>query len=285
MIAYELSVENPVQLVMTGKFVAPSPEWIHLNRFLLDFELIVMTHGTLYIAGDKDHFVLNKGDYLLQAPLTNQYGYKSSDCSFYWLHFTTKNEMIPRNIEEDDSPPRVEGKVVIPQQGTLTSPEKIIVIMKQLQDSIRCYNEKTLNDYMSTVILCELYNQLFPAKKDFDKTSKQMQLYNDIVDHIKWFRYENLKVSDVADYFGYNEKYLSHLFTTLSGVSLKQFILQQKMEAAKFILSDTNQNINEVSMRLGYQDSHHFMKSFKKFVGLTPTEYRNAYSKRLLYYE
>ncbi|MFD2876091.1 helix-turn-helix domain-containing protein [Paenibacillus rhizoplanae] len=162
---------------------------------------------------------------------------------------------------------------------------KIIVMMKQLQDSVRSYDQTALNNYMSTVILCELYSQTLPTDADPFKRTKQEQLYNDIVDYIKWSRSEHIKVSQIAAYFGYNEKYLSHLFTVISGISLKQYILQQKMELAKFLLTDTNQNVSEVSLQLGYKDCHNFMKSFKKIVGLTPTEFRNAYAKRLLFYE
>jgi len=284
MIAYELLVDTPLTLALTGKFTAPSPEWTHLSRSLTDYELIVVTEDTLYIAGDHNHFVVNKGEYLLLPPYTNQYGYKSSNCSFYWLHFFSKNELKVTDTN-NLSPESETGKIIIPQRGKLNNVEKIIVMMKQLQDSVRCYNEKTLNDYMSTVILCELHNQLSSSRLTSFKRSKQEQLYNDIVDYIKWNQQEQVKVSELADYFGYNEKYLSHLFTTISGVPLKQYILQQKMEMAKFILTDTNQSINEIASHLGYKDCHNFMKSFKKIVGLTATEFRNAYSKRLLYYK
>jgi AraC family transcriptional regulator of arabinose operon len=284
MIGYELSIDTPINLVLTGKFKAPTPEWVHLSRYLLDFELIVLTSGTLYIAGDKTHFIVNKGEYLLLPPQTNQYGYKSSDCNFYWLHFSYKDDIHVKDIT--DSPPAYKaGKVTLPQHGTLKSVERIIVMMKQLQDSVRNYNEQTQNDYMSTAILCELYNQLFFSQNNPNKKSKQEQLYNDIVDHIKWSHHENTKVSEIANHFGYNEKYLSHLFTGISGVSLKQYILQLRMEAAKFILTDTNNSVSEVAFQLGYKDCHNFMKSFKKIVGLTPTAFRNAYAKRLLYYK
>ncbi|TFE23333.1 AraC family transcriptional regulator [Cohnella luojiensis] len=281
---YEFLVDTPIKLELTGKFKAPTSEWMHLSRYLMDYELIVLTSGTLYIAGDKHRYTVNVGEYLLLPPLTNQYGYKSSDCSFYWLHFSYKNDITVRDNSNDSSAYEV-GKIVIPQQGTLKSVERIIVMMKQLQDSVRGYNEKTLNDYMSTVILCEVYNQLFFSQNNPNKKSKQEQLYNDIVDHIRWRHYENTKVSQIADHFGYNEKYLSHLFTKLSGLSLKQYILHQKMEVAKSILSDTNHSVSEIAFQLGYKDCHNFMKSFKKIVGLTPSEFRNAYSKRLLYYE
>jgi YesN/AraC family two-component response regulator len=251
---------------------------------LQDYELIVMTEGVLYLAGDNQQFVVSKGEYLLLPPLTRQSGYKSSDCSFYWLHFRSNGGiqitgLSSRNYDRDDN------RILLPQYGTLRSLEKIIVMMKQLQDSVRSYNQTTLNNYMSTVILCELHNQTLHRDADPFKRTKQEQLYNDIVDYIKWSRSEHIKVSQIAAYFGYNEKYLSHLFTVISGISLKQYILQQKMELAKFLLTDTNQNISEVSLQLGYKDCHNFMKSFKKIVGLTPTEFRNAYAKRLLFYE
>ncbi|ULO06131.1 helix-turn-helix transcriptional regulator [Paenibacillus sp. 19GGS1-52] len=284
MIAFELLVDVPVDLEITGKFIAPSSDWIHLSRILLDYELIVITHGVLYLAGDKQHFVVSKGEYLLLPPLTKQYGYKASECSFYWLHFSSKNGIKITDISNHPHN-KEDNKIMLPQYGTLKSLEKIIVMMKQLQDAVRGYNQKTLNNYMSTVILCELYNQVFYTDNDPSKKTKQEQLYNDIVDYIKWSRSEHIKVSQIAAYFGYNDKYLSHLFTTISGLSLKQYILQQKMELAKFLLADTNQNINEVSIQLGYTDCHNFMKSFKKIVGLTPTDFRNAYAKRLLFYE
>ena len=250
----------------------------------MDYELIVMTQGTLYLSGDSQPFVVSKGEYLLLPPLTNQQGYKTSECSFYWLHFSSKKGIKLSNITEHP-PTKEANKIILPQHGTLQSLEKIIVMMKQLQDSVRCYNETTLNNYMSTVILCELYNQISFTDNNPSKKTKQEQLYNDIVDYIKWSRSEHIKVSQIADHFGYNVKYLSHLFSTISGLSLKQYILQQKMELAKFLLTDTNQNITEVSNQLGYKDCHNFMKSFKKIVGLTPTDFRNAYAKRLLFYE
>lgn len=39
-------------------------------------------------------------------------------------------------------------------------------MMKQLQDAIRSYNEKNLNNYMTTAILCELFNQASGAAEE-----------------------------------------------------------------------------------------------------------------------
>ncbi|MNJ45067.1 Melibiose operon regulatory protein [compost metagenome] len=290
MVAYSLMVDKPVKMEITGKFVAPSQDWMHMNRILFDYELVVVTRGTLYISNGEMQFPISHGEYLLLPPLSPQFGYKASDCSFYWLHFSTDH---PVQATKDVTSTQVTstqvtsthvGEIIIPQSGKLSSVEKIVVMMKQLQDCVRGYNEQKLNNYMTTTILCELYNQVSSQQLEHSNR-KQEQLYNDIVDYIKWSRSEPLKVSQIAEYFNYNEKYLSHLFRKKAGISLKQYMLAQKMELAKFLLTDSNQNINEISFQLGYKDSHNFMKSFKKIVGLTPTEFRNAYAKRLLFYE
>ncbi len=287
MIAYELAIDTPVELAITGKFVAPDANWIHLSRTLTDYELMVVTEGVLHLADGKQRFDVAEGEYLLLPPSTEQYGYKGSACSFYWLHFSAREQTVRIVDSECKLPDKQEPKIVLPRYGKVKSLEKMIVMMKQLQDSVRSYSTSTLNDYMSTVILCELYSQLFHTETGLDsiKKTRQEQLYHDIVDYIKWSRGETVKVSQIAQLFGYNEKYLSHLFSSIAGVSLKQYILQQKMELAKFLLTDTNQNISEVSVKLGYSDSHNFMKAFKKIVGLTPSDFRNAYAKRLLFYE
>lgn len=268
---------------MTGKFLSPSSEWKHMNRILMNYELFIQTRGTLYITCETKKFALKEGEFLLMPPRSHQYGYQQSDCSFYWLHFSVMEEKA--SVFYDDYEHVYQPEVIVlPQHGMLRSPNKLIVMMKQLQDSVRSYREQTLNDYLTTGILCELYNQIFFVQNQPAQPLKH-QLYNDIVDYIKWNREENLKVAELAEHFGYNAKYLSGLFASIAGISLKQYIMQEKMEAAKFLLSDTNQKVNEIALQLGFSDSHPFMKAFKKKNGLTPSEYRNAYASRLLYYK
>ena len=157
-------------------------------------------------------------------------------------------------------------------------------MMKQLQDSVRSYQDKKLNNYLSTAILCEFHNQCNLDKASIAANSQKEQIYNDILDYVKWHRHINLKVIDIANHFGYNEKYLSHVFRSIKGMSLKQYMLQQKIELAQYMLIDTNDTVASIAKQLGYNDSYNFMKLFKRKVGLTPTEYRNTHAKRLLFY-
>lgn len=266
-----------------GKFQSPTPEWMHLTRQLRDFELMVVTEGTLYIASNEDKYIVKKGEYLLMKPSPLQYGHQASDCAFYWLHFTyNKDANDPIQLYNYDDNIKLDSNFLkIPEKEILSSPERIIILMKQLQDSAKRYGDTSLNHYLTSAIIAELANQSHLFRRHGDM-NPQYQLYDDICDYINLHISENIKVSEIADYFGYNKKYLPSFFRKHSGITVKQYILQTKMEYAKAELSDTNHSISQVAYNIGFNDVHNFSIAFKKITGLSPSDYRNSYSKRNL---
>ncbi len=285
--AYTFPSENILSYNFTGKFEAPNPEWTHLTRELFDYEFIVVTKGILYIADEHQKYTVHEGEYLLMEPTKKQYGYRGSNCAFYWLHFGCnqgKNNIAAAFTKE--YPPKESDKhhLIIPQQGKLTTPDRIIVLLKTLQDSVRRYHNPITNNCLTTAAVCEAYNQMNPTPESAIKKSGE-QLYHDIVDYISYHICENLKVSNIADYFGYNEKYLTTFFNKMAGMPLKKYLVQELMARAAAQLSDTNISVSQIAYSLGFHDPHNFSNAFKKAMGMSPTEYRNSYSKRMLFHE
>jgi AraC-like DNA-binding protein len=284
MLYYEFTLNKPLKYNLTGKFQAPSSDWMHFTRYMKDYELIVVTDGTAYLQIDQKEFSIGKGEFVLFPPSVKQSGYKKSSCSFYWLHFTFEgSEGV--NIFDNFPENQPEEKIYIPSFGKIENLEKIIIIMKHLQDIVRSYHNNLHNNYVCTTVLSEIYSQFMAKKNQENSALKRKQLFNDIQDYIKWNRNTEIKVSEIAEHFGYNKKYISSLFSSIAGLTLKQYIMQEKIELAKYLLCDTNSNISEIAYQSGFNDSHNFMKIFKKIVGLTPTQYRNAYASRLLFYK
>lgn len=259
-----------------GKFTSPNSDWVHLTRNLIDYELMVVTEGTLYIGDHIREYAVEKGQYLLMTPTPYQHGTQTGSCDFYWLHFGYHGELQDHESVSSlqDTMP---GRLDIPMQGSLSSPERIIILMKQLQDSDRRYKDSTLNRYLCSTILAEISAQS-RHKANREKQLKE-QLYSDISDYISWHAQEDLRVSQIADYFGYNEKYLTTFFKRYAGITLKQYILQTKMELAKSTLSETTQPISQIAYSLGFSDAHNFSNAFHKITGLSPSEYRASYNK------
>lgn len=283
MAIYNFDIRKQFTYHWCGKFKSPSPEWMHLTRHLIDFELMLVTEGTLYIASNKKKYTVSKGEYLLMKPTDLQYGHQASDCTFYWLHFTyNDNYNDPIIIQSHDEKLASDSDhLMIPEKGPLSLAERIIILMKQLQDSAKRYGDTTLNHYLTAAILSELSNQSYLFRRPGD-TNQQHQLYNDICDYITLHISENIKVSELASYFGYNKKYLPSFFRKHSGITVKQYILHTKMEFAKAELTDTNHSVSQVAYNIGFNDVHNFSIAFKKITGLTPSDYRNSYNKRNL---
>ena len=270
--------------VVTGKFKAPNADWKHEHFYLGEYELFVMTEGTLYLSYNGDDFTVKQGEYLLLPPCNSwRQGFKSAYSSFYWLHFSVSGDYPIEQSPDMVTDP--EAFFTIPQTGTIPKPEKVAVLMKQLQDEVKNKYPALTLDSMSTSVLMELYGQLCLNTPTGSRTPVQKQIHSDIIDYIQRNITTNLKISDIAAHFGYNEKYLSHLFAEITGIPLKQFILSRKMDAANFMLTDSNKPITEIARELGFSDNHNFSRSYRNFTGLTPTEYRNAFAGRMLYHE
>jgi YesN/AraC family two-component response regulator len=95
-----------------------------------------------------------------------------------------------------------------------------------------------------------------------------------IDDHYK----ENVRLGYIADRVSLSSYYFSRLFKKEVGVNLSQYILHKRLEVAKRMLEETEQSIVDISVSVGFQEHNYFGKIFKKFTGVTPSEYRKKHA-------
>ena len=90
---------------------------------------------------------------------------------------------------------------------------------------------------------------------------------------------ENLSVRQIADHVFVSPTYLCFLYKKQTSKTLKQFILDIRMQKAKAMLLDTNMRIGDIAASLGYMNQNYFTKIFASYYGTTPSIFRNnAYS-------
>ncbi|MFN2352641.1 MAG: helix-turn-helix transcriptional regulator, partial [Kiritimatiellia bacterium] len=96
------------------------------------------------------------------------------------------------------------------------------------------------------------------------------------VDHIEKHFHEPLPLAALARGAGYSRFYLARLFKQHTGLSVKQYILQRRIAAAKLLLRDAPAlTVLAVARKTGFQEFALFNRSFKKLTGTTPSGYRN----------
>lgn len=91
---------------------------------------------------------------------------------------------------------------------------------------------------------------------------------------------EKMKLKAMADEFLMSENYISIFVKRHTGASIQSHIAQHKIKAAERLLTQSNYNINEIADRLGFSDSSHFIKLFRKYFTVSPVTYRNNHAKK-----
>jgi AraC-like DNA-binding protein len=83
-----------------------------------------------------------------------------------------------------------------------------------------------------------------------------------------------ITLADLAEESKLSETYLSKLFHKEVGVSVSQYIMQKRIEAAEKMLRYTEFSSAEIASSLCFCSESHFISMFKRYVKVTPREYR-----------
>lgn len=87
------------------------------------------------------------------------------------------------------------------------------------------------------------------------------------------YRNPDLSLNDIADYVHLSVGYLSGAFKKEVGITLKNYITDVRIKAAKKLIEKGNYKIYEICSKVGYHSSQYFSQAFYKEVGMFPTEY------------
>ncbi len=84
----------------------------------------------------------------------------------------------------------------------------------------------------------------------------------------------------IADKLNHSYGYLSNIFSEVTYSSIANFIILQKIERAKHLISEDNLMLTEIAWKLNYSSVAHFSGQFKKATGLSPTVFQRILRKR-----
>lgn len=85
---------------------------------------------------------------------------------------------------------------------------------------------------------------------------------------------DNCTLIDVANYVHMSPSYFSHLFKQETGYSFVTYLNELKITRAKLLLTTTDFKLSSIAQLSGFDDNSYFIRTFKKYVGTTPTIFR-----------
>lgn len=105
-------------------------------------------------------------------------------------------------------------------------------------------------------------------------TNKNKQKIQQAVEYIQKNYASDLNMAVVSNYISMNYSLFSYSFKQYTGSNFVNYLKTIRMDEAKRLLAETDMRVIEVSQAVGYDNEKHFMKIFKSFCGVSPSEYR-----------
>lgn len=135
-------------------------------------------------------------------------------------------------------------------------------------DQLETTLKKAVNERKRHLLYPELYASPMEENDDDDPVGQIIQVIR-----------QNLSSPDlnrqlIADVVHMNPDYISNLFHKKTGVSLSNFILNERLKATNVMLSTTNLTLQQISAKAGFSSPTYFHRQFKRRFGITPQQYR-----------
>ena len=137
--------------------------------------------------------------------------------------------------------------------------------------------------YMSDVYKSESVVEIGEVLKEIGKKigglivesqGNDINVISKIKNHIKSNYYQGFTINNIAKYVHMSPTYISYLFKKETGMTVLEYATTIRMEKACELLVSTDRSVLEICFDVGYVEQGYFTKQFKKFSGLTPTEYK-----------
>lgn len=130
---------------------------------------------------------------------------------------------------------------------------------------------KVYKQYFSLITLLEDYYQV-------QLRSTQLKNIRGQIEDLKFYIDNNfekdIRLSDLADQLYVTEQYLSRVFKEQNGIGVSEYLIRRRLAKVRQLLVESDESITDIAYLAGFSNINSFNRIFKKYQGMTPSEYR-----------
>ena len=237
-----------------------------------DYTLLLIKTESFFVKGDKTIDMPPNTIMIYGRHSPIHYGCREPHYNDDWIHFELHDEdtgFLERLGLPIDTP------FVLPYMGTLTDYSKLIVLEKLSTHS----NKKEVINALMHALLYSIANQL-EAESHSTNRNKYYYPINELRMEILNSPYKKWDTPELADRVHLSISHFQHLYKEFFGVTCIQDIINARIKQAQFYLCTSEMSISSLAVFCGYENELHFMRQFKKFTGLTPTQFREIHRQQ-----
>jgi AraC-like DNA-binding protein len=264
------------QLYVThiGYFPKASYHYREWKKGCPDNILIYCLRGKGWYELGKKRFEVGVNEFIIIPAIKDhlRYGADEKDpWTIYWIHFSG---------QDMDTFNRSFGI------GMFDGPQPIIFNEKGLQIWNMMYQNLAMGyskENLTNTNLC-LYNFiatfLYPDRHVNEKKQDARDLINDAILYMQSELHRQLTVEEMALKHGLSTSHFSNLFRKATGMPPLDYFIHLKLQKACLMLYNSDIRVKKIAEEIGYDDPYYFSRLFKKYMKVSPDQYRAPQKKR-----
>lgn len=147
-------------------------------------------------------------------------------------------------------------------------------IFRKMHDAIR--SDSVFGNYRASGYLYDFLIELFRITSTQGATGATNSALMKAVDYINYNFSSQITLNKLCEVSGVSRQYLCLLFRENLGTRPMEYIAKRRIQTAKELLTAGNKSIEEIAEETGFCQSSYFCKLFKRYEGITPSQFRNA---------
>lgn len=258
-------------------------QWATNNAFR-SFSLKFVLEGCIFYKKDRTEYAVHANTYLTACKYDHVQAYNHGPIKSICIDIcpktvaetytilTSKNEDLDAYLNHYFQYPEF-LESIHPVHDTSTG-KKLKQLHYAIQSGLTSVHKEWYLDISERIIYQEYGNYL--ALQEMTQTRpatrkeilRRLQLAKEFMDE-QFLQIREIKV--VADHCGMSEYHFFRRFKEVFKKTPYQYITEQKMQLARFLIKGSSRSISEVALACNYQDVFTFSKAFKKFYGISPS--------------
>lgn len=263
---YEVQPKSPLKII-TYHFENHIKIWRHWHEYL---EIIYLVKGNFTLKADRKIFDVSDGDIIIFNPFEVHESLRLSEENEYYVF------VIP--------PDFIQGW----QDGKNFKFQNVISGNSECRKAIKKASEaaQKLNRDSTLLLNAEIFGFLYRAASEYAEISeketelpdKNRHIVEDVKNRISYCYAEPINIELLANAFFISVSHLQHLFKAQTGMSVVDYVNKTRIENSCALLSGTDLHISAISEKVGIFDYNYFSRMFKKYMGVTPSQYRKSHN-------
>ncbi len=259
---YEVQPKSPLKII-TYHFENHMKIWRHWHEYL---EVIYLVHGQFILKADNKTFNVSDGDIIVFNPFEVHESIVLSENNEYYV-FVIPPDFI--QSWQDDKQYKFSNVI----NGSVECKKAIKKAAEATENPSRD-QQLLLNAEIFRFLYYAASNYADEAKSEIEIPLKNKHIVEDVKTRIEYCYAEPINIELLANAFFISVSHLQHLFKAQTGMTIIDFINKTRIENSCTLLKNTDLHISAISEKVGIFDYNYFSRMFKKYIGITPTQYR-----------